>query len=84
VGHQRTGCIASRAETGEARPIQEASQRMSIMNTPTKIGIGAYFVISLAFDLFSGHLSFLRDIVIAFSVALVIRLAMVLAKAISD
>jgi len=57
---------------------------MSIMNTPTKIGIGAYFVISLAFDLFSGHLSFLRDIVIAFSVALVIRLAMVLAKAISD
>jgi hypothetical protein len=50
------------------------------MNTPTKVGIGAYLAISFAFDIWSGHLSFLRDLVIVIAVLVVIRAVLALAK----
>ncbi len=53
----------------------------TVMNTPTKVGIGAYLAISFAFDIFSGHLSFLRDLVIVVVVSLVIRVFLWLTKA---
>ena len=43
------------------------------MNSPTKGAIGVYLAISLTFDLWSGHLSFLRDLVIVITVAFVLR-----------
>lgn len=51
-----------------------------VMNTPTKVGIGAYLAISFAFDIWSGHLSFLRDLVIVIAVACVIRVFLALTK----
>jgi hypothetical protein len=51
-----------------------------VMNTPTKVGIGAYLVISFTFDIWSGHLSFLRDLVIGVGVALLIRAFLALTK----
>ncbi len=51
-----------------------------VMNTPTKVGIGAYLVVSFAFDIWSGHLSFLRDLVIVITVVLVIRVFLALTK----
>jgi len=51
-----------------------------VMNTPTKVGIGAYLAISFAFDIWSGHLSFLRDLVIVITVVLVIRAFLALTK----
>jgi hypothetical protein len=51
-----------------------------VMNTPTKVGIGAYLVISFVFDIWSGHLSFLRDLVIVITVVFVIRVFLVLTK----
>jgi hypothetical protein len=50
------------------------------MNTPTKVGIGAYLAISFAFDIWSGHLSFLRDLVIVITVVFVIRVFLALTK----
>jgi hypothetical protein len=50
------------------------------MSTPIKVGIGTYLAISFAFDIWSGHLSFLRDLVIGFAVALVIRVFLALTK----
>jgi hypothetical protein len=50
------------------------------MDTPTKVGIGVYFAISFAFDIWSGHLSFLRDLVIVITVAFVIRGFLALTK----
>jgi hypothetical protein len=51
------------------------------VNTPTKVGIGAYIIISLVFDVLSGHLSFWRDLVIALSVAVAIGISRAVAKA---
>ncbi len=51
-----------------------------VMDTPTKIGIGAYLAISFAFDIWSGHLSFLRDLVIVITVLFVIRVFLALTK----
>jgi hypothetical protein len=51
-----------------------------VMNTPTKVGIGAYLAISFAFDMWSGHLSFLRDLLIVITVAFVIRVFLALTK----
>jgi hypothetical protein len=51
-----------------------------VMNIPTKVGIGAYLAISFAFDIWSGHLSFLRDLAIVISVVLVIRVFLALTK----
>ena len=51
-----------------------------LMDTPTKVGMGAYLAISFAFDIWSGHLSFLRDLVIVISVGFVIRGFLVLTK----
>ncbi len=51
-----------------------------LMNTPTKVAIGTYLVISVAFDIRSGHLSFLRDLAIVATIALVIRVFLALAK----
>jgi hypothetical protein len=51
-----------------------------VMNKPTKAGIGTYLAVSFAFDIWSGHLSFLRDLVIAATVALVIRVFLALTK----
>jgi hypothetical protein len=51
-----------------------------LMNTPTKVAIGAYMVISFAFDIWSGHLSFLRDLVIVIAVLFVTRVVLVLTK----
>lgn len=50
------------------------------MNTPTKVGIGAYLAISFAFDIWSGHLSFLRDLAIGITVVVVIRIFLALAN----
>jgi hypothetical protein len=50
------------------------------MNRPTKVGIGAYLAISFAFDIWSGHLSFLRDLAILIAVVLVIRTFLALTK----
>jgi hypothetical protein len=50
------------------------------MNTPTKVGIGAYLAISFAFDIWSGHLSFLRDLVIVITVVFVIRVFLALTQ----
>ncbi len=51
-----------------------------VMNTPTKVGIGAYLAISFAFDIWSGHLSFLRDLVIVITLVFVIRVFLALTK----
>ena len=51
-----------------------------LVDTPTKVGMGAYLAISFAFDIWSGHLSFLRDLVIVISVAFVIRGFLALTK----
>ena len=51
-----------------------------LMNTTTKIAFGAYLVISLIFDIWSGHMSFLRDLVITVAIVLVIRVFLVLTK----
>jgi len=51
-----------------------------VMKTPTKVGIGAYLAVSFAFDIWSGHLSFLRDLVIVVTVAIVIRVFLALRK----
>ncbi len=52
----------------------------ALMNTPTKVGIGAYLAISLVCDIWSGHLSFLRDLAIVITVVLVIRVFLALTK----
>jgi len=52
-----------------------------VMNTPTKVAIGAYLAISFTFDIWTGHLSFLRDLVIIVAVGLVIGLFLALTKA---
>jgi hypothetical protein len=49
------------------------SDLAAVMNSPTKGAIGVYLAISLTFDLWSGHLSFLRDLVIVITVAFVLR-----------
>lgn len=51
------------------------------MNTETKVGIGAFLVIAVVFDIWSGHLSFLRDLVTAIAVAVGIRAFLTLTKA---
>jgi hypothetical protein len=51
-----------------------------VMNTPTKVAIGAYLVISFAFDIWAGHLSLLRDLVIAITILLAIRVFLALTK----
>jgi hypothetical protein len=50
------------------------------MNTPTRVGIGAYFAISFAFDIWSGHSSWLRDLVIVITIVFVIRVFLTLTK----
>jgi len=50
------------------------------MNTPTKVGIGAYLAMSFAFDIWSGQLSFLRDLVIVVTIGFVIRVFLAVAK----
>jgi hypothetical protein len=51
-----------------------------VMNTPTKVGIGAYLAMSFAFDIWSGQLSFLRDLVIVVTIGFVIRVFLAVAK----
>jgi hypothetical protein len=61
-------------------PMSMWSDLNVVMSTPIKVGIGTYLAISFAFDIWSGHLSFLRDLVIGFAVALVIRVFLALTK----
>jgi hypothetical protein len=56
------------------------SDLAALMNIPTRVGIGAYFAISFVFDIWSGHLSFLRDLVIVITVVFVIRVFLALTK----
>ena len=51
-----------------------------VMNTPTKVGIGAYLAISFVFDIWSGHLSLLRDLVIVVTVLVIIRVFLALTE----
>jgi hypothetical protein len=51
-----------------------------LMDTPTRVGIGAYFAISFAFDIWSGHSSLLRDLVIVITIVFVIRVFLALTK----
>jgi hypothetical protein len=80
-GRGKTGPLKKWLVKTLAQRKEDGKQRRVSVNTATKVGVGAYIIISLVFDVLSGHLSFWRDLVIALSVAVAIGMGRAVAKA---